>query len=288
MAIFNVTKHALLPKAFNKKQGVDFFETFSPVLKISTIRAILALAANSVSDSSLFYYRNPNVELYLLVYVDDILLTGNNHHKVKNIITQLKQYFSLKSLGSMTDFLGFEITQGAYDIHLSQGKYMTDLLRKTNMLKCKSSPTPISQGENLSTGDSKIFHQPTIFQSVMGGLQYLTLSRPDIAFTTVCKRLLRYLRGTIGLVFKPSNHWAVECFSDADWAGSSDDRKSTAGYCVYLGGNLITWCSKKQKAIAKSSTEVEYRVLSHTATEMAWMHSLFEELGLNHKVPAVN
>lgn len=157
----------------------------------------------------------------------------------------------------------------------------------------------------MSLDDSKPFDQPSFYRSVIGGLQYLTLSRPDIAFTvnklsqfmhsptqrhwSACKRLLRYLRGTLGegLLFKPSKAWTIECFSDADWAGSLDDRKSTTGYCIYLGGNLITWCSRKQKAVAKSSTEAEYRALSQTATEIAWLHSLFKELTLKHKIPAV-
>uniref|UniRef100_A0A803NKY9 Uncharacterized protein n=1 Tax=Cannabis sativa TaxID=3483 RepID=A0A803NKY9_CANSA len=88
-------------------------------------------------------------------------------------------------------------------------------------------------------------------------------------------------------MFKQSKDLNVECFSDADWAGSIDDRKSTTGYCVYLGGNLITWSSKKQKAVAKSSTKVEYRALSQTASEVAWLNSLFKELGIPHKLPAI-
>ena len=88
-------------------------------------------------------------------------------------------------------------------------------------------------------------------------------------------------------MFKPALTWNIECFSDADWASSIDDRKYTTGYCIYLGGNLITWCSKKQKAVAKSSTEAEYRALSQTGTEIAWLHSLFKELGMQHNMPAI-
>uniref|UniRef100_A0A803Q706 Reverse transcriptase Ty1/copia-type domain-containing protein n=1 Tax=Cannabis sativa TaxID=3483 RepID=A0A803Q706_CANSA len=370
-------KACLVTKGFQQQLGVDFYETFSPVVKSSTIRVILHLSASnqwdiqevdidnaflnctlsktvymeqpasyvntshphyvcklqkalyglrqaprawfdrlqqvlssigfcsSVSDPSLFFYKQGDAELYLLVYVDDILLIGNNNLTVRGIIAKLQQFFLLKTLGCVNYFLSFKITRGAYGIHLSLSKYTIDLLNKTHMLHSKPSPTPISQSDKLSLNDSKVFDHPSFFRSVMGGLQYLTLSHPDIAFTVnklsqfmhsptqhhwnVCKRLLRYLKGTIGqgILFKPSKEWNVECFSDADWAGSIDDRKSTTGYCVYIGGNLITWCSKKQKAVAKSSTEAEYRALSQTATEIAWLYSLFTELGIKHKLLTV-
>ena len=138
---------------------------------------------NSISDPSLFYFRNCDVELYLLVYVDDIILTGSHAGKVHAVIDQLQKVFSLKTLGSMHYFLGFEIKRSSDGIHLSQMKYTTDLLKRTNMVQCSSSPTPIVQGVKLSLNDSLPFDQPSFYRSVIGGLQYLTLSRPDIAFT---------------------------------------------------------------------------------------------------------
>ena len=147
-------------------------------------RVLLSLVfLHSVSDPSLFYYRRNGVELYVLVYVDDILLTGSHAGRVHSIITQMQQHFSLKTLGSLHHFLGFEITQGKNGIRLSQLQYTIELLKRTNMLNYTSSPTPISQGIKLSLTDSKLFDQPSFFRSVLGGLQYLTLSRPDIAFT---------------------------------------------------------------------------------------------------------
>uniref|UniRef100_A0A803Q4P5 Mitochondrial protein n=1 Tax=Cannabis sativa TaxID=3483 RepID=A0A803Q4P5_CANSA len=128
---------------------------------------------------------------------------GNNNHKVCGIIAQLQQVFSLKKLGSVNYFLGFEITCGSCGIHLSQA---LEIVERHNWAR-------------------------------------------------------HYVQ--------PSKELTIECFSDADWAGSIDDRKSTTGYCVYFGGNLINWCSKKQKVVAISSIEVEYRALSQTTMKVA-------------------
>ena len=93
---------------------------------------------------------------------------------------------------------------------------------------------------------------------------------------------MRYLKGTseLRLFFKPVSWLNLECFADADWASNLDDKRSTSGHCVFLGGNLIYWSSKNQKVVAKSSAESEYRSLSSAATEVIWLQSLFAELDI--------
>jgi histone deacetylase 1/2 len=135
---------------------------------------------------------------------------------------------------------------------------------------------------------------------MVGALQYLTLTRPDIAFAVnkVCqflhapttvhwsavKRILRYIRGTIGygLDIRSSKSMLVSAFSDADWAGCVDDRRSTGGFAVFLGDNLISWTARKQPTVSRSSTEAEYKALANATAEMLWVQKLLTELGVRH------
>ncbi|XP_031249592.1 secreted RxLR effector protein 161-like [Pistacia vera] len=156
----------------------------------------------------------------------------------------------------------------------------------------------MATGTRLGKEDSDQFDQPSLCRSIVGGLQYLTLSRPDIAFVvnklsqflqqptvnhwTACKRVLRYVKGTLnhGLLFTKKEHFPLEAYADADWASDVNDRRSTSGYAVFIGGNLVQWSSKKQKLVSLSSTEAEYRSLSQVSTELVWIINLFEEIGL--------
>ena len=140
----------------------------------------------------------------------------------------------------------------------------------------------------------------------MGALQYLTLTRPDISFAVnkVCqflhaptsvhwsaaKRILRYVKGTIdlGLRIHPSKSvLVVSAFSDADWAGNVDDRRSTGGFAVFLGSNLISWTARKQPTVSRSSTEAEYKALANATAEMMLIQKLLQELGVQHPSAAL-
>jgi histone deacetylase 1/2 len=134
--------------------------------------------------------------------------------------------------------------------------------------------------------------------SLVGGLQYLTLMRPDLSFAVnkVCqylsqpttthyeavKRILRYIRGTVstGLRFRRSSSTGLSIFTDADWAGCSDDRRSTGGFAVFLGSNLVSWSSRKQPTVSRSSTEAEYKALADGTAETMWIQSVLKELGV--------
>ena len=165
-------------------------------------------------------------------------------------------------------------------LHLSQAKYASDLLQKTNMINAKSCRTPMCLGNKFSFHDSEAFPHPSLYRSTIGALQYLTLTRPNLAFSVnklsqflqaptvarwnACKRILRYIKGTLsyGLLFRPAQLLTLEGYSDVDWATNLDDRKSVSGICIFFGGNLVTWSSRKQRVIACSSAEAEYRALS--------------------------
>ena len=100
--------------------------------------------------------------------------------------------------------------------------------------------------------------------------------------------ILRYQKGALGkgLLYRPSSSLLVFRFSDADWANDRNDRQSTSGYCNFVGNNLVTWRSKKQNVVARSSAEVEYRAMAHTACEMLWVQSLLHDMGVGVKEPS--
>jgi hypothetical protein len=100
----------------------------------------------------------------------------------------------------------------------------------------------------------------------------------------IVKRILRYLKGTIGrgILMQNQGHTQILGYTDADWAGNTLDRKSTMGYCIFVGGNLVSWKSKKQLVVARSSAEAEYRVMASTASELIWLKALLTDLGVFH------
>jgi len=376
--VFRIKRHAdgsvdrykarLVAKGFNQRPGLDYTETFSPVVKPVIISTILTLAVmqgwslrqldvnnaflhghliekvymkqppgfrsrekpnhvccltkaiyglkqaprawysalkqallefgfiNAKSDSSLFVFHASSTLAYCLVYVDDLILTGNNSTFVASVIDQLGQKFSIKDLGSLHFFLGVEVIPTKEGLFLTQHKYIRDLLAKTSMDGAKDVTTPLYTSVSLKLADGSSSVDSTEYRRVIGALQYLSLTRPDISFTvnklsqfmhsptqthwTATKRLLRYLKNTIfhGINIRKTSSPALTCFSDADWAGSLDDRKSTSAYLLFLGHTPISWSSKKQRAIARSSTEAEYRALATAAAESMWLLSLFEEM----------
>ena len=245
---------------------------------------------NSASDS--LFYSNINGRLiFILVYVDDIMITGDNSTTIRTLIHDLNTDFALKTLRSMHYFLGFEVIRTPSVLHLCQTMYASDLLQKTNMSNVKPSSTPMHLGNKFSLNGSPFFSQPSLYRSTIGALQYLTHTRPNISYAVnklsqflhaptivhwvACKRILRYIKGTLthGLSFKSTSVLSLEGFSDADWATNLDDRKSMSGLCIFLGSDIITWSSKKQNAIARSSTESEYRALASTATVLVWIQN---------------
>jgi hypothetical protein len=251
----------------------------------------------STADSSLFIYTNNTVIAYLLLYVDDIVLTSNTPAYLDHLITQLSTVFDLKDLGSLHYFLGLQVTRDSSGLYLNQAKYANDLLKKHHMLDSKPAKSPSCPNTRLSLHEGDPLPDPHGYRSLVGALHYLTFTRPDISFSVhqVCqymsapttihlaaaKRILRYLRGTLhhGIAFTPGP-LQLSAYTDADWAGDPDDRRSTSGYLVYLGSNPITWSAKKQPTVSRSSTESEYRALAIASAELYWIRTLLKDLGI--------
>ncbi|KAL6311733.1 hypothetical protein AAG906_020728 [Vitis piasezkii] len=203
---------------------------------------------NSKSDTSLFIYQCRSATIYFLVYVDDLLVTGNCSQSIRRFIDALAHRFSLKDLGPLSYFLGVEAISTSDGMFLSQHQYVRDLLAKFNLEGIKDSSTPMSSTGHLTLNDGSPLANATQFRSLIGGLQYLQLTRLDIAFAvnklaqfmhaptqthwTAAKRLLRYLKHTIhlGLTFRRQQPLHLQAYSD-----------STTAFVLFLGGHPISY-----------------------------------------------
>ncbi|RVX18212.1 Retrovirus-related Pol polyprotein from transposon RE1 [Vitis vinifera] len=231
------------------------------------------------SDHTMFFKQSNDGRMtILIVYVDDIILTGDDTGEVERLKKVLATEFEVKDLGQMRYFLGMEVARSRKGISISQRKYVLDLLTETGMLGCKPSDTPIKARNRMESDGKPVDREK--YQRLVGRLIYLSHTRPDIAFAVsvvsqymhspkeshleAVYKILRYLKGSPGrgLFFKKSDSKKVEIYTDADWAGSADDRRSTTGYCTYVWGNLVTWRSKKQSVVARSSAEAEFRAVA--------------------------
>jgi hypothetical protein len=257
----------------------------------------------SRSDYSLFFKHHDQLFIALLVYVDDVLVISNQLDAISAIKTQLHQAFQIKDLGELHYFLGFEVHRTSDGIALFQKKYAVDLLQAHGYLGCKPVQTPLDCKQKFSIGDSDFFYDPSLYRSLVGKLLYLTHTRPDISFAvqqlsqflatpTVSQmqavyRIFRYLKGSLdkGLFFPSDNSFAFQVYADSDWGGCLDSRRSVTGYCIYIGHALVSWKSKKQSVVSRSSAEAEYRALAQSTCELQWILHLFHELQISVPLP---
>ncbi|GJR76031.1 ribonuclease H-like domain-containing protein [Tanacetum coccineum] len=232
---------------------------------------------------------------YLLIYVDDIILTASSPVLLQQIVDSLHKEFDMTDLGALNYFLGISAVRHPTGLFLSQKKYARQLLERAHMVNCNPSRTPIDTDSKLGP-DGVPVQDPTLYRSLAGGLQYLTFTRPDLSYAVqqVClymhdprephfaalKRILRYVQGTLelGLQLYASATTSLVGYTDADWAGCPSTRRSTSGYCVFLGDNLLSWSAKRQHTISRSSAEAEYRGVANVVAETAWIRNLLREL----------
>ncbi|GJU78431.1 ribonuclease H-like domain-containing protein [Tanacetum coccineum] len=244
-------KARLVTNGSNQQHGIDFDKTFSLVVKPATCapRAWFQRFAGYATragfsprrcDSSLFIYTKGS-------------------------------QFDMIDLGALNYFLGISAVRHPTGLFLSQKKYARQLLERAHIVNCNPSRTPIDTDTKLGPGDVPI-QDPTLYRSLAGGLQ-----EPHFA---ALKRILRYVQGTLelGLQLYASATTSLVGYTDADWAGCPSTRRSTSGYCVFLGDNLLSWSAKRQHTISRSSAEAEYRGVANVVAETAWIRNLLREL----------
>ena len=251
----------------------------------------------SQGDHTLFIKHSTTGKVtILLVYVDDIIVTGDDSTERERLKKGLVQEFEIKELGKLKYFLGIEVAHSKEGIFISQQKYVLDLLKETGKLGCKAASTPIEPNHRLGKEEDDSTVDRGRYQRLVGRLIYLSHTRPDIAYAVsvvsqfmhdpkekhlqAVHRILHYLKATPGkgLLFKKNDGLNPEAYTDADYAGSIVDRRSTSGYCTFLGGNLVTWRIKKQAVVARSSVEAEFRAMAHGICELLWIKIILDDL----------
>ncbi|XP_071695911.1 uncharacterized mitochondrial protein AtMg00810-like [Rutidosis leptorrhynchoides] len=243
-----------------------------------------------------WYQRFAEYVFDLVLFIENVTIHSSSDTLRRRIIQHLSAEFAMKDLGRLSYFLGIGVEHTKTGLFLNQSKYARELLEKAGMLSCKPATTPIEANSKLSANAGAPYSDPTYYRSLAGALQYLTFTRPDIAHAVqqIClhmhapreghmgalKRILRYIHGTInfGLHMTCSTSHSLISYTDADWAGCPDTRRSTSGYCVYFGDNLISWSSKRQPNLSRSSAEAEYRGVANVVSESCWLRNLLLEL----------
>lgn len=367
-------KARLVAKGFSQIEGVDYFDSFSPVAKLVTVRVLISIATMQgwelhqldVNNAFLHGYLNDEVlmevpqgyhkadvgqvcklrrSLYglkqasrewnaelcstlldfglmqskfdhclftmsvadgflaMVVYVDDVLITGSSPILIQKLKDFLDRKFTIKDLHLAKFFLGMEITRTSKGTFLCQRKYILDILADTVMLGCKPAPTPLPHGVSLSVSDGDPLAAPDKFRRLLGRLLYLSMTRPDATYAVqqlsqfvqaprslhwdAAMHVLRYLKGTpsLGIFYSASAQLVLSAFSDADWATCKDTRRSITGYCIFLGTSLVAWKSKKQTTVSRSSAEAEYRALASTACELRWLKNILLDFQISVPLP---
>ncbi|CAL1361567.1 unnamed protein product [Linum trigynum] len=377
-------KARLVVKGFSQRKGIDFDEIFSPVVKMTSIRTVLGLAASlnleveqmdvktaflhgdleeeiymeqpegfkkeknedyvcrlrkslyglkqaprqwykkfesvmgeqgymkTTSDHCVFMKKFPDGDfIILLLYVDDMLIAGQNVSKINDLKKELSKSFAMKDLGPAKQILGVRIVRdrGAKKIWLSQEKYIEKVLQRFHMDNAKAVSCPLANHFTLtskqspSTEKEKAEMDKIPYASAVGSLMYaMVCTRPDIAHAVgvvsrflskpgkehweAVKWILRYLRGSskMSLCFGDGEPVLVG-YTDADMAGDVDSRRSTSGYLITLSGGAISWQSRLQKCVALSTTEAEYIAVTEACKEMIWMKKFLNELGFLQEQP---
>ncbi|GJT19801.1 putative RNA-directed DNA polymerase, partial [Tanacetum coccineum] len=252
----------------------------------------------SHADHSLFIFKEKDAFVAALIYVDDVVLVGNDPHKIQATKGFLDKRFSIKDLGPLKYFLGIEVAKTKEGMVLSQRKYTLDILEDVGMTGCRPSTFPMEQNLKLDKCDKAACVDGNQYRRLIGKLLYLQATRPDITYAVnilsqfvsdprqphmdAANRVLCYLKGTPGqgILIPRDGGTNLLAYCDSDWLGCPMTRRSRTGYLLLLGGAPVSWKTKKQSVVSKSSAEAEYRAMSNAVSEILWMRWLLGELDM--------
>lgn len=239
--------------------------------------------------------------LFVCLYVDDLIYTGSDGVMFENFKRSMMLEFDMSDLGRLHYFLGIEVVQSADGIFISQKKYVREILDRFQMSNCNSVTTPSDAGLKLTKDQDGKKVDSTLFKQIVGSLMYLTATRPDIMHSVsvisrymenptelhllAAKRTLRYLKGTtnFGVFYKKGEKSELAGFTDSDYAGDLDDRKSTSGYVFMLSSGAVSWSTKKQPIVTLSTTEAEFVAATSCASQAIWLRNILAELNFKQQ-----
>lgn len=255
----------------------------------------------SAADHNLYFIHQQGNIVLLLLFVDDLLITGNNPTQIAEVKLQLSNKYKMKDLGLVHRYLGIEFQKTTSGIFIHQQNYSQKLLTDLDMQHCKPAAVPLPDGLILTSDTSTAEVDATHYCRIIGKLIYLTNTRPDLAYSVgilsrfmsrpqqkhleASHHVLRYIKATTdyGLFFPKSDSLTLIGYTDSDHAACKETRRSIGAYLFQFAGSTITWSSKRQSTVSQSTTEAEYRALSEGAREGVFLRRLLAEL---HFIPA--
>ncbi|XP_019086446.1 PREDICTED: uncharacterized protein LOC109126936 [Camelina sativa] len=259
----------------------------------------------SYDDYSLFSYTRKNIELHVLIYVDDLIICGNDSYMLQKFKDYLSRCFSMKDLGKLKYFLGLEVSRGPDGFFLSQRKYALDIVADHgDDLRTRPAYTPVEQNHHLATDDGPLLTHPRSYRRLVGRLLYLLHTRPELSYAVhvlaqfmqasreahmeAALRVVSYLGGSSGhgILLHSLPDLTIDVYCDSDWSSCPITRRSLSAYVVLLGGSPVSWKTKKQKTVSHSSAEAKYRAMSVALKEIQWLRKLLKELGIDQAAPA--
>eukprot|EP00253_Pinus_taeda_P012599 PITA_12599 len=279
-------KARLVVKGYKQQQGKDYDETFVLVVRMETCDG----------EPTLYIKENDGKILIVVLYVDDLIFTSNDASLNADFKAVMKSEFEMTDLRFLRYFLGIEVDQIENGVFISQVKYVEAVLKRFNMQNNKAAVPPTVMGLNLTKEDNNKDFDPKLYRSIIGSLMYLTATRPDIMHAVslisrfmerpkethwqATKRILRSVNGTkgFGILYSSSESFMLIGYTDSDWAGSVDDRKSTSAYVFHMGLGAISWASKKQPIVSLSTTEAEYVAATTAACQAVWLRRVLKDL----------